>query len=343
MVVGLSFCAAACGGALEEPFESDGLVLEATDEAKSDEGSIPFRHATRYDYGLPTHKLASETRRLFKSEAAFRSYFGVASPGVDFSREWAVFYTPGAQNLVRGSMAVIRNVRRSGSTLQVTTRHLQPGTCAPSSTRPFVIVAFKRPSPVTTTTRFYKSDYTRSCAATTRTYDGVAFTADEEQKALVLANGASMDELRAGGVASAPMMTLVRGRPWSSLSAVAAASGIGAATMEALRTMARRPASTGVTAATFVRDLKEYLVRWYAAHGADVIGAGGNTLARAQAAVRESLVTEVTNPEDDPDGHDLQKARVFRHPDVAYPGSDIVWFGAYDKTSGTKLAIYEFN
>ena len=41
-----------------------------------------------------------------------------------------------------------------------------------------------------------------------------------------------------------------------------------------------------------------------------------------------------SDPEEDPHGHDLSKFIVFRHPDVVFPGSDIAWFGAYDRATG---------
>jgi hypothetical protein len=101
--------------------------------------------------------------------------------------------------------------------------------------------------------------------------------------------------------------------------------------------------ATDPDATTFASDLTWHLVSWYAAHGADVAAAGGNTLEQAQAAVSSSLVEEITDPEGDPNAHDLSTTIVFSHPDVAYPGSDIRWFGAYDRGSGELLEIYDFN
>ena len=98
-----------------------------------------------------------------------------------------------------------------------------------------------------------------------------------------------------------------------------------------------------VDAARFQANLSAHLVGWYADHGADVAASGGNTLAEAQALCSAAKVEEVTNPEEDPDAHDLTQFRVFRHPDVVWPGSDIVWFGAYEKATGALVAIYDFN
>lgn len=72
-------------------------------------------------------------------------------------------------------------------------------------------------------------------------------------------------------------------------------------------------------------------------------GTGANDLAGARAAVQSSLVEEVTDVEEDPFAHDFGTTIVFRHPDVVYPGSDIVWFGAYDRATGGLLEVYDFN
>lgn len=73
--------------------------------------------------------------------------------------------------------------------------------------------------------------------ATGGTYDGVTFTAAEEAIALDIANTADPSQLTAGGVASAPAKIICDHRPWASLTALAAYSGIGAATMNALNAM----------------------------------------------------------------------------------------------------------
>jgi hypothetical protein len=93
----------------------------------------------------------------------------------------------------------------------------------------------------------------------------------------------------------------------------------------------------------FASDLSDHLVGWYATHGADVAAAGGNTLEQAQQAIDAGSVTELTDPAEDPHGHDFADTIVLSHPDVAFPGSDNVWFGAYERASGTLLEIYDFN
>lgn len=98
-----------------------------------------------------------------------------------------------------------------------------------------------------------------------------------------------------------------------------------------------------VTAERFADDLAVAVTTWYGLHGADVAAAGGNNLEEALAAIDPALVELVVDPEEDPHAHDLSLFVVFRHPDVAFPGSDIVWFGAYDKETGALEGVYDFN
>lgn len=90
-------------------------------------------------------------------------------------------------------------------------------------------------------------------------------------------------------------------------------------------------------------DLRAHLVTYYRDHGADVIAAGGNTLAQAQAAVDATAFALVTDPEEDPYAHDLATHWVYRHRDVTYPGSDIAWFVVYRRADGGLVEVYDFN
>lgn len=101
--------------------------------------------------------------------------------------------------------------------------------------------------------------------------------------------------------------------------------------------------SNAPSADRFVTDLRAHLVTYYAQYGADVKVAGGNSLEGAQGAVAVSAVEEVLENDEDPRAHDLSRVRVFRHADVVFPGSDRVWFGAYDRDTGALYEIYDFN
>ena len=96
-------------------------------------------------------------------------------------------------------------------------------------------------------------------------------------------------------------------------------------------------------ASTFAGDFAQHLVGWYAEHAADVAASGGNTLEQAQQAIDLGAVTELVDSSEDPYGHDLSTTQVFSHPDVVFPGSDNVWYGAYDRGTGELLEIYDFN
>jgi DNA uptake protein ComE-like DNA-binding protein len=94
--------------------------------------------------------------------------------------------------------------------------------------------------------------------------------------------------------------------------------------------------------ASFAEDLKAALVAHYAQYGTDIAMMGGNTLAAAQSAVTQGSVQEIVDPDENPLGFDLSAHRVFAHPDVVFPGSDMVWFGVYTN-AGSLVAIEPFN
>ncbi|RLB65063.1 MAG: hypothetical protein DRI90_03035 [Deltaproteobacteria bacterium] len=75
------------------------------------------------------------------------------------------------------------------------------------------------------------------------TYDGVEFDEATAQTALEIANLATAEQLAAGGITTTPRNIIINNRPWASLAAIADFSGIGPATMQALKTMV--PSWTG--------------------------------------------------------------------------------------------------
>ena len=99
----------------------------------------------------------------------------------------------------------------------------------------------------------------------------------------------------------------------------------------------------GPSGETMAGDLRDWLIVHYQNHGADIVASGGNDLAAAQAAVDPAAFEELADPEEDPHGHDFADVRVYRHPDVIFPGSDLVWFVVYERSSGTFLEAYDFN
>lgn len=118
---------------------------------------------------MPSAKVATETRKLFKSEAEWVAFFGQPSPGIDFTQSWAVFYTPGAQRddlmTTPGWRAKLARVSLSatGKTVSITTRLEHNGDCAWRRATPFVTATIKKPASNPPLKRFYRSDTTRSC------------------------------------------------------------------------------------------------------------------------------------------------------------------------------------
>lgn len=98
-----------------------------------------------------------------------------------------------------------------------------------------------------------------------------------------------------------------------------------------------------VARARFAEDLRAHLVSFYARHGEDVAAAGGLALRDAQDAVDVRRIFEVEDEDDDPFGHDLTRIRLLAHADVVFPGSDRVWYGAYDRDTEVLLEIRDYN
>lgn len=103
------------------------------------------------------------------------------------------------------------------------------------------------------------------------------------------------------------------------------------------------PDDTEAWVQRFATDLRHAVIDHYAEHGDDIVASGGNTRPQALLAVDSAQIEEVDDPEAVPSGHDLQTHRVFTHPDVTFPGSDIVWFGVYDREDGELIEVYSFN
>jgi hypothetical protein len=72
---------------------------------------------------------------------------------------------------------------------------------------------------------------------TTPTFDGVEFSAEEEQTALEISNEASEAQLTAGGVPSSTRSTILSNRPYTNLSSLSETTGIGRSTMQAIKDM----------------------------------------------------------------------------------------------------------
>ena len=162
---------AAC--AVEEDYveiEGDDEVIDDPDpDGKQDAALVWFTPITK-EYFLPSVKVATENRKLFRSEAEWAAFFGRESPGIDWSKNWAIFYTPGTQTpgltMAPGWRARVNRVSLSstGKTLYITTRLEMNGDCPARTTRPFVTATIpKQTLGDVAYKRFYKSDITREC------------------------------------------------------------------------------------------------------------------------------------------------------------------------------------
>ena len=149
----------------------DGAVLDDPDpDGKADGATTLWFTPITHEYFLPSAKVATETRKLFKSEAEWVAYFGEPSPGIDFTQNWAVFYTPGTQTMGLATEAGWRaklarvSLSSTGKTVTITTRLEHNDTsCAWRRATPFVTATIKKPTSNPSYKRFYKSDTTKSC------------------------------------------------------------------------------------------------------------------------------------------------------------------------------------
>lgn len=254
----LGWVAPSCGTGLETD-RDESVEMEGADPLAEKADSVTLRYTTTPGILLPTAKIQAPGKRVFKTASSFKRYFGIEAPGIDFTRYWMIFYTPGTATpelaSLRGWRATVRSIRTttSGLTLNVTTRLELPGNCAPSRTQPYLLAWFPKPAGVEpSSTKYYRDDLTRACDASLLYFDGVAFTGAEAADALRAANRATKTELLQAGVAGAPAAIIVAGRPWASLLALSATAGIGAGTMQALRELGRDE-STGAYELTVAR------------------------------------------------------------------------------------------
>ncbi len=90
------------------------------------------------------------------------------------------------------------------------------------------------------------------------------------------------------------------------------------------------------------KELKSAVVGWYVKNWQH-LPPGAQDGFGAQMAVKAAGFTQVTDPEDNPGGHDLAAHVIFRHPDVVFPGSDRAWYVVFDRATGQHLETYDFN
>lgn len=110
----------------------------------------------------------TETRKVFTTLAAYKSYFGHKPPlEVDFATDWVVFYSAGSK-ATGGYSASIATIAMNGTghTLKVTTSLSSPGKdcmVTQAKTKPFVLAKFTPPQPNPQSNIFYSDNKIRSC------------------------------------------------------------------------------------------------------------------------------------------------------------------------------------
>ena len=110
----------------------------------------------------------SETRRTFKTSAAYRNYFGHGvPPAVNFASEWVMFYSAGIK-MTTGYIASTKKItlNQVNNTLNIATSLATPdSTCRVSHQKfkPFVLIKFRRPFPNPTHLNYYHDNTDVHC------------------------------------------------------------------------------------------------------------------------------------------------------------------------------------
>lgn len=110
----------------------------------------------------------AETRKIIKTNSAYRSYFGHDAPSeVNFARDWVIFYSAGSKPTGGYSASITKIIRSvSGLTLKVTTSLNKPGPgcmVTQAITKPYVLAKFRASQPSPQYVQFYKDDTVRNC------------------------------------------------------------------------------------------------------------------------------------------------------------------------------------
>lgn len=170
------------------------------------------------------------------------------------------------------------------------------------------------------------------------TWDGVTFTVNEAEITLAFANEATLEELDEKlALDRRAAKAIVAAQPIESVEGLAGLYYVGHTALRTLKEASVEAAES--VDQIFLNDLGRYLSEWYALYDASVIEMGGVDLAQAQGALSSDLVAALTASEAASKGYDVESVLVLGHPDVVFPDSEIVWFGAYERDSGELIEI----
>lgn len=163
-LVSMFACALAACAIADDGFEGAAEI----DDTEQDATTLWYTPITK-EYFLPSAKITREVKKVFDSEAEWVAFFGKPSPGIDFTSNMAVFYTPGTehpdQQQEPGYRTRLRRVSLSstGKTLRVDVGVEYNGDCPSRSARPFITATIKRPAALPTYKKFYRDDTVRDC------------------------------------------------------------------------------------------------------------------------------------------------------------------------------------
>ena len=148
------------------PSSTSGLCIAATTVYSE---SLPDADVSAADlplspvlgFTVPTGIATAETRQIFLTAAAFKTFFGVDAPAsIDWSTQWVLFYGPGALAHPASQPKVVR-VRLRSASLRVTTTTTAPtGTCNGFQPgMPFTLLRFTAPKlPTCRVTYYHRTD-----------------------------------------------------------------------------------------------------------------------------------------------------------------------------------------
>jgi hypothetical protein len=160
LLAAVAVAGAACDDSSEELHEVRGKVSQWPGDGASAPAARQPASPISDEVGT---RAQQETRALITTKEAYATYFGRTPPsGVDWDREWVIFYAAGTRPS-GGFVPSVDAVTAVGSVLRVVTRLQTPGNCAVTDalTTPFVLV--KIPAQRTSSVEFLHREQASHC------------------------------------------------------------------------------------------------------------------------------------------------------------------------------------
>lgn len=149
----------------------DDLPIDSTIGAETDEKADGLEVAARMvlPSGVDPEGVigTEEIRKVFTSQTGFRTFFGAELRGVDFSKQYVIFYSAGTRPSGGYEAQVLRvRLEDGGNVMRVVTRLRTPGEgciVTRNLTKPYALVSVNKPTPAPVYAKFSRSDVTYSC------------------------------------------------------------------------------------------------------------------------------------------------------------------------------------